>query len=215
MDTFFWRSKRKYLAFGCEYPINTLSRQRPHYSRHQCWFNDRVVSPSYCNIYVNVVLKLSGFKLVAVCLYLDMLPFPNGLCQIKMTSGCIIPLIYVYFLLAFRFQRVFQTQWLNGKSVRFTPNPTLPPQRYISKVSSRCHCVMHGKVMKQVNPTYKPGDRPDSIYATAEGCSAKCLCALVCSIFYCPPMLYSISMRGRRRGHYAKNYSQFPINHGF
>ncbi|RIZ65743.1 MAG: hypothetical protein D0531_08085 [Methylococcales bacterium] len=26
LDTFFWRSKRKYLAIGCEYPIKTSSR---------------------------------------------------------------------------------------------------------------------------------------------------------------------------------------------
>jgi hypothetical protein len=26
LDTFFWRRKRKYLAFGCEYPINSSSR---------------------------------------------------------------------------------------------------------------------------------------------------------------------------------------------
>ncbi|WP_157679278.1 hypothetical protein [Methylovulum psychrotolerans] len=28
LDTFFWRSKRKYLAFGCENPIKKPSRQR-------------------------------------------------------------------------------------------------------------------------------------------------------------------------------------------
>ena len=135
------------------------------------------------------MFKLSGFKWVGVCLFFICNPSHTGSVRSRWRP-VVLSLWFTYTFSSLSGSRgLFQTQWLNGKSVRFTPNPTLPPQRYISKVSSRCHCVIHGKVMKQVNATYKPGDRPDSIYATAEGCSAKCLRALVCSIFYCPPLL--------------------------
>jgi hypothetical protein len=69
--------------------------------------------------------------------------------------------------------------------------------------------------MIQVIATYKPGDRPVSIFATAEGCLAVCLRAVVRLILYCPLLLFLNSMRGRRRGHNAKNYSQLTIACGF
>jgi len=38
LDTFFWRSKRKYLAFGCENPIKNVAlatqKQNTHYLRN-------------------------------------------------------------------------------------------------------------------------------------------------------------------------------------
>ena len=45
-----------------------------------------------------------------------------------------------------------------------------PRNGIISKESSVRHCVIeHGKVMIQVNATYKPGDRPESIIRFSGG----------------------------------------------
>ena len=65
--------------------------------------------------------------------------------------------------------------------------------------------------MIQANATYKPGDRPVSIFATAEGCLAACLRAVVRIIFLLSSVVILNAMRGRRRGQYAKNYNQLAI----
>ena len=70
------------------------------------------------------------------------------------------------------------------------PNPTLPPQRYVSqRVIVTPLCIKHGKVMIQVNTTYKPGDRPQSIIRNSGGLFCVWIRVFVFYIFCCPPLL--------------------------
>jgi hypothetical protein len=39
LDTFFWRSKRKYIAFGCENPIKSIVALATHYVMKILKFN--------------------------------------------------------------------------------------------------------------------------------------------------------------------------------
>ena len=65
-----------------------------------------------------------------------------------------------------------------------------PRNGIISKESLVRHCVIkHGKVMIQVNATYKPGDRPKSIIRYSGGLVCGVIVRLrVFTFFLCPPL---------------------------
>ncbi len=71
--------------------------------------------------------------------------------------------------------------------------------------------------MIQVNATYKPGDRPESLIRNSGGLSAKMTVqAPVISRFLRPLLCNSTMMRGRRKENiHAKTYFRLIITHGF
>ena len=119
-------------------------------------------------------------------------------------------------LICFQVPFDFLIEWLNGKLVRFSPMPTLPPQRYVSKESSKCHCVFcMGRWWFRQLPLTSPETGPKVLFATAEGCQRKRQHTFALFSRLCPSLWYLFTMRGRRRGHYEQSADLFDIPQPF